>query len=90
MSKIVSTLRVMFFKKDSGGARNTQRGGSVRKGGRSYMLFGSKEKKKAQSSVRKKRGESGRLEGLPRVAKRSSCNGDRQGAQRTRSYFRYW
>ena len=48
------------------------------------------EKKKAQSSVRKKRGESGRLEGLPRVAKRSSCKGDRQGAQGTRSYFRYW
>lgn len=45
MSKIVSTLRVMFFKKDFGGARNMQRGGSVRKVGRSYMLFGSKEKK---------------------------------------------
>lgn len=35
----------MFFKKDFGGARNMQRGGSVRKAGRSYMLFGSKEKK---------------------------------------------
>ena len=47
-------------------------------------------RKKAQSSVRKRRGESGRLEGLPKVAKRSSCWGDRQGTQRTRSYFRYW